>query len=182
LEAHIVSLADRIAYDLHDIEDAMGAGLVQDEDLNHLSIWSQAAVSPNGERPVQAIRRPVLDRVLNGLLLDVIAGFESRAGDKSPGCNLLRLSADGESALRGLEDFLVAKVYRNPDVARADTEGQRIIVELFSVYLQRSNLMPERFFERVADQGPHRVICDYIAGMTDNYCISEHRRISQFTS
>jgi dGTPase len=179
VEAQVVSLADRIAYDLHDLEDAMGAGLVQNEDLDHLTIWSNAAVELGDGRPVHAIRRPVLDRILNGLLSDAIGEFHPHASGKSTGTNPLRLSVERESALQGLEQFLLERVYRNQDVARADAEGRQIIHELFSGYLRDPHLMPDRFFERVDDQGPHRVMSDYIAGMTDNYCVLEHRRIRQ---
>lgn len=166
LESDIVSVADRIAYDLHDLEDALGAGLIQDADLDRLRIWSEAAAGVRGNKPVHAVRRPVLDRVLNEILAGAIH-------EKSSGARV-RLSQKSESAVSELEEFLVARVYRNAEVVQSDAEGRRMIRDLFEAYSNKPALMPSRFVQRIAEQGRHRVICDYIAGMTDSYCVAQH--------
>lgn len=168
LESRIASLGDRVAYDLHDLEDAIGAGLISEDALTGIELWSQALRQFPSEfqpRPVHSIRRPVLDAILNRVLAD--------AARSEPG---LRLSAECENGLQQLEGFLLTNVYHQADVARADAEGQQKIHELFSAYMRDPDLMPDRFVERIADQGPHRVICDYIAGMTDSFCAAQHER------
>lgn len=175
-ESEIVSLADRIAYDLHDLEDAFGAGLIHEEQLSEVQLCRDAlhrVVQTVGPKALPAIRRPLLDAILNQLLADLI---QSEPGTQATGRTVLRFSSNCESALCELESFLLDRVYHHPEVDRADTEGQRIIHELFEVYTRDPELMPTRFVERIADLGLHRVLCDYIAGMTDNYCTSEHRK------
>jgi dGTPase len=169
LEARTASLADRIAYDLHDLEDAIGAGLLEDECLNLLALWKEGLGRLGFEaqpQPTHSIRRPMLDAILSTLLADAIR--------KSPD---VTLSKECEMVLKQLEETLRARVYHHPDVARADTEGQHRIHELFSAYTRDPDLMPPRFVERIADQGSHRVICDYIAGMTDRFCQDEYKRL-----
>lgn len=83
---------------------------------------------------------------------------------------MLSFSDSCETALIELEDFLTAQVYQHPDVAQADAENQQMIHDLFSAFMRRPERLPERFAARIPEQGPHRVICDYIAGMTDAYC------------
>lgn len=199
LEAQIVSIADRIVYDLHDLEDAIGAELITEGQLSHTAVWREAFEKvTNGQRDlrVHAIRRPVLDAILNRLLTDVLAsrGLQSartsdtenssvangQSGLQTTGGSSLGFSNNCENALRELETLLLERVYHHPEVARADAEGQRRIHELFSAYMRNPDLLPPRFAERIPDQGPHRVICDYIAGMTDPYCSAQHKLQCQY--
>lgn len=201
IEAQIASIADRIAYDLHDLEDAIGAELITEYELSHLAIWRAALAQISTRAQAQklhAIRRPVLDAILNRLLTDALASCgiqsartlesEDRANAdrqsepraQATGGSSLRLSTACEHALQELETFLLERVYHHPDVARADAEGRQKIHELFSAYMRDPDLLPARFAERIADQGPHRVICDYIAGMTDGYCATEHAMPCQY--
>ncbi len=179
LEAQIVSVADRIAYDLHDLEDAIGAELITGDPLAHIAIWRDAFAEVTHGADTQklhAVRRPVIDAILNHLLTDVI---QSQPRAQATGGPSLRLSNLCENALRQLEDFLLTHVYHHPDVARADAEGRQKIHELFSAYMRNPDLLPPRFAERIADQGHHRVVCDYIAGMTDSYCSDAHKLYCQ---
>jgi dGTPase len=142
--------------------------------LAQIAIWRDAfaeATRGTETRNLHAVRRPVLDAILNRLLTDVI---QSEPGAQATGGISMRFSAVCENTLHELETFLLDRVYHHPDVARADAEGRQKIHELFSVYMRNPDLLPTRFTERIATQGPHRVICDYIAGMTDSYCISQH--------
>lgn len=166
LEARIASLADRIAYDLHDLEDAIGAEIITENHLKKMSLWDDVyvQVADGAEsKPIHSVRRPVLDAILNTMLTDAVR-------DKIH----VQLSPQFETRLRQLEELLLKQVYQHPDVARADAEGQRKIHELFSAYMRNPDLLPDRFVERIADHGPHRVMCDYIAGMTDSYCAAQH--------
>ena len=192
LEARLVSLADRLAYDLHDLEDGMGAGLITLDHLGSLPIWrdAHARISQEGESDeLYAIRRPVLDLILNKLVLDIMVNCRREASQAqrnftaaSPSPAALSFSASCETLLLELEQFLLDHVYHHPDVARADAENQQIIHELFSAFMRRPESLPPRFAERIADQGPHRVICDYIAGMTDPYCTATHHSIADLKS
>ncbi len=177
VEAHVASIADRIAYDLHDLEDAIGAELITEGRLSQIAIWREAmeqATSGGKYHNVNAVRRPVLDTILNRLLTSVI---QSESEARTAGGSSLRLSSSCETALGELEALLIDRVYHHPEVARADAESRQIIHDLFSAYMRNPELMPSRFAERIAEQGPHRVVCDYIAGMTDSYCRGQHGKL-----
>jgi dGTPase len=177
VEAQIASLADRIAYDCHDLEDAIGAGFIQLNDLSGLEIWRRAyekAASQWKELNIFAIRRPVLDTMLHDLLTDAFQTTKSSM-PADAGCTV-DLSPSGESLLAELEQFLAERIYRHPEVVSSDRRGQQMIRALFAAYREDARRLPERFAARINDQGVDRVIGDYIAGMTDRFCRREFRR------
>ncbi len=187
VEAQIVASADRLAYDLHDLEDAMGAGLVDAGRLVQVGWWTRARAERAdlpGDAGLHAIRRPVLDRMLDMAVADLIEA-------SMPG--LSRLSSVDEvrksaapcvvfsSGMGGLidelEGLLFREVYRTEQVRRTDDEARRMVVQLFRAFLQRLDALPPRFRSRTNEQGQYRVICDYIAGMTDRFCEAEWARL-----
>lgn len=180
VEAQVASAADRIAYNCHDLEDAIGAGLITLDALRDTSLWRSAydAVAARfPHRPIYAIRRIVLDDMLNRILLDIVRQSEPRLARLSGPDDtiaatepLVSPSPAVEAQLAELELFLLQSVYRHPDVARTDAAGQALICQLFDAYLADPSRLPERFHARLTDQRPHRIICDYIAGMTDQFC------------
>lgn len=188
IEAAIASIADRIAYSCHDLEDAIGAGLVGSEALASLTLWRNAldrvATSTTGVH-LNAVRRPVLDNMINTMLgdatatslarLQTIRSPEELALETTPA---VALSDGAEASLQQLEEFLVTSLYRHPAVAKSDAAGTRKIVELFEAYRRRPAELPARFLARIDDQGADRVICDYIAGMTDRFCETAHERLA----
>jgi len=187
VEAQIASVADRVAYNCHDLEDAIGAGLVTLNDLAALPIWQRAYrahEATTAGASIHAVRRVVLDSMLNQALEDVVDYARARLAEvtspeqvkETPGA-LVTPTPEMDHALTTLEDFLQMRVYRHPDVARTDKEGQAMIRRLFDCYLDDPSRMPKRFSLRIAEQGSHRVICDYIAGMTDRFCVREHDRL-----
>jgi dGTPase len=226
VEAQIASIADRIAYNCHDLEDAIGAAFITLEDLDDVALWKEAReeassrglltpgtppscgsrsgqqtrptptetsartevrgslddVAHEGgevpaELPIHAIRRVVLDTLLDRLLADVIAASHARLAAVNSfeavhqaARPLVTASGAVESHLTLLEQFLVGHLYQQPEVVKMDAEGKTMVLSLFHAYLSRPDALPKRFAERVAEQGRHRVICDYLAGMTDRFC------------
>lgn len=189
LEGQIADLADPIAYSLHDIEDSLGQGILTEKMLEQCAIWRDAAENVRRMHPnatLHAVRRPILDRIAAHLAEDAAAESTRRiaaAGVRNPDdvrkCDreLIAFSVQVKAGIEELGTLLYKSVYRTHAVVRMDSKARRLIRELFEAYLAEPNLMPERFAERVNEQGAHRVICDYIAGMTDRYCQEEHRRL-----
>ena len=187
VEAQIVSLADRIAFNCHDLEDAIGAGFVNAESLSGVRIWRKAydeAVAKETSN-LFAVRRVVLDGMLDELLTDVIqtsrpllADFTSPQEVCARDGDSVRLSIHEEQRFSKLEQFLAEQVYRHPEIAAADARGRQMIDGLFEAYTARPELLPDRFAKRIEEQGNHRVVCDYIAGMTDRFCASKYDRIA----
>jgi len=189
VEGQIANLADRVAYDCHDLEDAIGAGLVIGDDLRQVGLWSEAADEFGdlpADTPLPAVRRPILDR-LETILLDDLAreslGRIDAAGvvsiDDVRACadELVGFSASMHPRVAELETFLAERVYGHETVLQRDGQARELIEGLFNVYLGDPKLLPARYSARLDDQGPHRVICDYIAGMTDRFCREEYARL-----
>ena len=188
VEAQIVDLADRIAYNCHDLEDATGAGLVELAELRQLTLWqvgerfARAAGAPP-DAHVHAIRRPVLDGILHHVLVDIVQASTPQLADlpsvaavaQQPG-PVVAPSAGVQAQLEAFEAFLRRHVFRHPLVAEADARGQWLIESLFAAYRADPTRLPERFRQRVDEQGLDRVIGDYLAGMTDRFCVAECER------
>lgn len=187
VESQIVSLADRIAYNCHDLEDAIGAGFVDLPELTELALWRRAfddSVKGGVVENIHSVRRVVLDALLNSLLADVVntsrpllAPIRSPDQVRTVPAPLIALSATAELRLVEVESYLYERVYRHPEVVRTDAEGQTMIHALFNTYRRDRATLPLRFAARIDEQGVERVICDYIAGMTDRFCIAEHARL-----
>ena len=188
VEAQIASLADRVAYNSHDLEDAIGAKIVTPPMLADLSLWRQAYDDVSdmvaGASSIHAIRRVVLDRLINLVLADVVDTSRRRLADMTSPQQVCSASAAVvgpspvmEGHLAQLEAFLDGHVYRHPAVSTTDAQGRALVMTLFRLMVDDPTLMPERFASRVDTQGCQRVVCDYIAGMTDRYCIEQHERL-----
>lgn len=198
IEGQIANLGDAIAYALHDTEDALfdlsrhGDGgdlhesVLSADQLAASPLWAEAAARVQAvwpAAPTHAIRRPVLDEV-NRLLIDDAAAESRRrieaAGIGSPDAariaamDAVAFSATMQAKLDAHQNLLRDAVYRHPSVARMDAEAKRIVSELFAVFVDDPAKLPARFSARIGVQSPHRVACDYIAGMTDRYCRGEH--------
>ncbi|MBI5764952.1 MAG: deoxyguanosinetriphosphate triphosphohydrolase [Planctomycetes bacterium] len=189
LEGQVANLADQMAYTLHDTEDGLVDGALTEEILAPSRIWRLAADEVRAihpAAPVAAVRRPILDRIATRLHQDAAAESLRRindAGVKSPddarvnAADLIGFSSSVQDGIDELQAILLQALYRNHRVIRMDSKARRLIRELFDAYLAEPNLMPERYVTRLSTHGPHRVICDYIAGMTDRFCQEEHRRL-----
>ncbi|MCM1497486.1 MAG: deoxyguanosinetriphosphate triphosphohydrolase [Clostridium sp.] len=149
LEGKIVQLADKIAYINHDIDDAIRGGILQETDLP-LNCTDKLGNSTRNR--------------LNTIIHDVIASSEG-TGD-------IVCSAEIRQAMAGLRSFLFENVYTNPVAKGEEGKANRMLQELFDYYSRRPEAMPEEYMEMV-EQGDEKeiVVCDYIAGMTDNYAV-----------
>ncbi|UCC31999.1 MAG: dNTP triphosphohydrolase, partial [Phycisphaerales bacterium] len=189
VEAQIASIADRIAYNCHDLEDAIGAEFVGLTALSHTALWQDAYedIATNDDaRHIHAIRRIVLDKMLDTLLTDVIetsrrrlASIGSLEQARATDEPLVTPSADADARLNELERFLIKHVYRHPEVAAMDAKGRQMVLALFDAYRTDRGALPKRFAARIDEQGIDRVTCDYIAGMTDRFCTTEHGRLAR---
>lgn len=189
VEGQIACVADRLAYDCHDLEDAIAAGLVGENDLGEVRLWREAADPVRAEYPrlpLVAVRRPVLDRLQAALLADVIAETTRRLDAlslklpddvRNADQAVVGLAADMTEKANELEAFLVERVYRHHRLARMDAKARRFIERLFAAYVEHPNMLPPRFARRIDEQGVRRVVCDYLAGMTDRFCQDDYRRL-----
>jgi dGTPase len=171
-EGQIAALADRVGYALHDLQDALYAGLIEPADLKAVRLWSEffdRAAPLTEMREWRRYLRPAIDRLRAALIADIAATFTATARAS--------ISTTMEARFAELEDFLLARVYRHPRLVRMDQKARRALIAVFDAYRAQPGLLPRRYFARIDEQGALRVVGDYVAGMTDRFCLKEHTRL-----
>jgi dGTPase len=189
LEGQVVEMADSIAYDSHDLDDALAMGATQATELHGLAIFRQAEV--DFERTLadlsedQRIRR-IAKLLIDLMVTDVIttseqaireAGVRTVDDVRAAGGRLIRLSDGLQPKVDELEAFLLERVYRNYRVARMMTKAKRFVAKIFEAYVSNPDQLPPTYHKRAQTEGLHIAICDYIAGMTDRYAQDEYQRL-----
>ncbi len=189
LEGQLVDLADELAYTSADVYDALAAGWIRVEQLGHLSLWRRAWDLAGRRAPRAGDIHRRLQACRNVLAImadDVIAETRRRLAEMSPGCvaDVLRaasrcagFSGQVEPAVRQMQAFLLERVYRHEQALLRAAEARRILTDLFRAFVNEPNLLPERYCRRIKRQGLQRVVCDYLAGMTDRFCRETHARL-----
>jgi dGTPase len=191
LEAQVVDAADSLAYDTHDIDDALSVGLITLGDLEGVEFWQQAVERvrrrPHATGPEQfqpTVVRAMIDWQVSDLLentrqqlrqhrIRTVADVRSiREILVRPGDEVRRLKLD-------LERFLHSRVYRHYRVLRMAAKGQRFLYQLFHEFCRLPEQLPQRYRRRIPDHGKERTVCDYLAGMTDRYAQDEFLRLFQ---
>ena len=154
LEGQIVRRADQIAYVNHDIDDAIRAGILTAEDIPR----DIAAILGENQR----------DRI-NTLVCDVI--FTSREAGS------ICMTPEIQKALADLRSFMFARVYHNPVAKGEESKAKDMLQMLFRFYVDHPEQLPADFQPQLSFDGLGRTVCDYIAGMTDNYAIEKFNEI-----
>ena len=191
-EAQVAALADDIAYDCHDIDDGLRAGLISLDDVADMPIASRALEEVRALYPGLAEPRvihEVLRRVLTWVIEDVFAETERRVARHTPDCAddvraldkpLVAFSEDMARDEAALKARLFALVYRHPRIMAVRRNADQVIADLFGRYMDEPATLPAAYAEtarRQAGDGRARIICDFIAGMTDRFAVQEHNRL-----
>jgi len=187
LEAQVANLADEIAYNNHDVDDGLRSGLITLEQLEEVPLVASLLREVRHAHPDLPERRVVHEtvrRMINTLVTDLLRQSESNISAQVPATledvrnapTMIAYSAEMNELQRALKNFLRIHLYRHYRVLRMSTKAQRIISELFGIFMEDSRLLPPQF-QSQAEQDLPRAVADYIAGMTDRYAIREHRRI-----
>jgi dGTPase len=190
LEAQIANLADEIAYNNHDVDDGLRSGLISLEQLAAVPLVADHLHEVRRIYPDLPERRVVHEtvrRMINTLVSDLIRQSEHNIGsqdlatieDVRNAPALVAFSAEINEQQRALKQFLRTNLYRHYLVMRMSAKAQRIIGDLFGIFMSDSRLLPPQLQLQVGHDEPARAraVADYIAGMTDRYAIREHRRI-----
>ena len=196
-EAQIAALADDIAYNNHDIDDGIAAGLFTIDDMLHLPVVGDVFRSVRIEHPVLDQQRTVYEAVrrLIGLWIDdLVQETERRVQKYQPQSAadvrampepLVAFSDDFDQQQRALRAFLFERMYKHYKVNRMRSQAKRVLKELFDLFLEEPDILPPPL-RQDAEQSPvdrrARLVCDYIAGMTDNYAIDLHRKVFNLES
>jgi dGTPase len=193
-EAQVAALADDIAYNNHDIDDGVEAGLFTLDELMDVPLIGPILAAVRSERPdldlrltrLEAVRRMIgamVDDVMGETLQRAAAtGVLSAEDVRNLDHALVAFSADMAEDLARLRQFLHARMYRHWKVNRTRSQARRILAEMFGLFLAEPDVLPSEWFARSQNRdeaGRARVVCDYIAGMTDRFAIEEHRKLFQ---
>ncbi len=187
LEAQIANVADEIAYNNHDVDDGLRSGLITLEQLNDVPLVANHLRQVRNEYPNLSERRVIHETIrhmINTLVSDVIESSERNIkeykivslDDVRNAPPILSFSEEMFEQQRTLKNFLRTHLYRHYKVMRMSNKAQRIISDLFEVFMKDVRLLPPQF-QIHAEADRARAVADYIAGMTDRYAIREHKRI-----
>lgn len=188
LEAQIANAADEIAYNAHDLDDGLRAGLFLPRDLDGLELWEKvkSSVGWDGREFSDLWRHRLIRRLIGLEVSDVIESTDSRLRAanvmsiedlRALDHNVIGFSAEFKQINRGLKDFLYSRMYRHYRVTRMQTKADRLLSELFHAYLAEPRTLPESARQRIETAGLPRAVCDYIAGMTDRFALDEHAKM-----
>jgi len=154
LEGQIVRRSDQIAYVNHDIDDAIRAGILTDGDIPFA---------------ITALLGHDHSTRINSLVTDIIVV------SREAGC--IMLSPEIEKALKDLRSFMFERVYRSPIAKAEESKAKDMLRRMFEYYIHNPDALPEDFHPQLSFEGLERTVCDYIAGMTDNYAVDKFTEI-----
>jgi dGTPase len=189
LEAQLVDFVDEIAYNNHDIDDGITSGMLTVDALRSVALFREAhdGVLARGESPIRSVlRHQVVRAVINRCTWDLLettqenlrAGRVGTVSDvRAAGRRLVGYSPAMAARVRELKDFLFTNMYRHYRVVRMGDKAARILRDLFGSYVAEPRQMPPHYQERIPQDGLHRVVCDYIGGMTDRFALDDHRKL-----
>lgn len=193
LEAQIANVADEIAYNNHDIDDGLKSGLLDLGDMREVKLWESRYQKVLKAYPDMAFNRKVrltVKMLINDLVTDLInhtqaeidkRGLSTFDDVKRGGQNVVGFSPTVREAVSELKKFLFKKLYRHWRVERMSDKAGRILTELFGAYIKNPNILPAEFVASYAKSHKpepiERIVCDYIAGMTDRFALDEYSKL-----
>jgi dGTPase len=187
LEAQLVDFVDEIAYNNHDIDDGLASGMFTVERIRAVRLFREAhdAVLEAGI-PERLLRHQVVRRIINRCTRDLLeatleniraSNVQSMEDVRRAGRRLVAYSPEMAAMVKELKEFLFKDMYRHYRVVRMGDKAGRILRDLFTSYTGEPLQLPPHYQERLEADGLYRVVCDYIAGMTDRFALDEHRKL-----
>ncbi|MBL4806003.1 MAG: deoxyguanosinetriphosphate triphosphohydrolase [Rhodobacteraceae bacterium] len=189
-EAQVAALADDIAYNNHDLDDGLRAGLFEVDDLRDLPIVSDCFNEVDRKYPgidKGRQRHEALRRVFGVMVEDVLTESKKRLAKAAPktaqdirdmSAPVVQFSDALFADLQQIRAFLFSHMYRHETVKKMRVETAQVVRDLFAAYMEKPDLLPVEWHQlNMADQALARSISDYIAGMTDRYALQEHKKL-----
>jgi dGTPase len=193
LESQIAAISDELAYNAHDMDDGLRAGLL-DGDAHALAWWrracADAGIDPHA--PVTDVTRHRIIRRMIGLMVtDLLVESSARIGrmsaslDRPAGVEdvrrwpelLVAFPAETRQLNHELKSFLFERLYFHPRVVRMTHKAERVLSDLFVAYLEEPRMLGAGARAWLSELPLPRVVCDYVAGMTDRFALDEHARL-----
>jgi len=188
LEGQIADIADRIAYNCHDLEDGLRAGVIDEQLLKSVEIYNEAQSRVHADAIVDSSVRSTrtAKTIIDTLVSDCINTSRKAIGNAniktvdevcSKSENLILVSLEYDAKLVELENFLMQHFYLHKTVIQTADEIRDWLERLFQTLCERPVLMPVYFQHLAETQSVQRAVCDYIAGMTDRFCLKMLEKI-----
>ena len=188
LETQVVDMADEIAYDNHDLDDGITSGIINEKMLANVPLWKEVdnSVKKRYHNIADDVRQyQTVKTLINMQVTDIIENtekkikqFRIRTANDARKKNEKVVSFSKKMGIKRapLREFLMEKLYKHYRVVRMSDKAVRFIKDLFKVYLNKPEQLPPTTASRLKSEDEHRVICDYIAGMTDRYALDEYKK------
>ena len=190
MEAQIIDLCDEIAYNNHDLDDGLESHLLDvDHLLENVTIVRnlfEKVQKKHPKAPLKLQMNGAIIQLINTLVSDLIENARAtiqrekiQTLDDVRNAPRLLVSFSHEIAdqNRQLKHYLYARMYNHYRVRRMKNKAKRILESLFRAYQEDPGIMPTHYQNKMKDEGKERMICDYIAGMTDRFAIDEYARL-----
>lgn len=200
LEAQICNMADEIAYNNHDVDDGLKSGMLNLQDLKELDLWQRHFEVVQKKFPLAPVAVQISQTIrlmINTFVMDLVentqknilaADIKTYADVRTKGKGIVAFSPTVKKQAAELKKFLFAHMYRHYRVVRMADKAERIIRELFKAYLHNTHIMPPDFLFRyevstderlkaLTTEKKERMVCDYIAGMTDRFALDEYKKL-----
>jgi len=187
IEGQVVEVADAIAYDSHDLDDGLAAGMIQLEELKSLELGRMAEEKIGAACASDKLRRTqTIAFIINYEVTDLIENTQKRieeGGIQSPedvkklGRRIVEFSPEAKRRKEELEAFIKQHVYEHYRVARMADKARYFVKRLFRAYVRNPKQLPFYFQKHAEEHGVYQAVCDYIAGMTDRYAQDEYMKL-----
>ena len=196
LEAQLANLADAIAYNNHDVDDGLRAGLLGVDELQELQLFGEQHAQVmrqypqlSGRRMIHETVRAMINRVVTDLIDNSLANLQASAPESIDAVRELPpqilFSESMFTQHLALKKFLNESLYRHEKVVAMTRQADTVVTELFGLFMSDPALLPADYTAAAgaqAEQRQARAVADYVAGMTDRYALSEHSRLTGRTT
>lgn len=188
VEAQIANISDELAYNAHDLDDGLQAGLIRIDQIAELGLWRQVVDRVKWkDKVLDSVSRHHSIRELVGLLVDDVLGeSQRRLAQLQPESSMaVQLHADPvvchsqgqREQVAQLKDFLFHNMYRHFRIVRMQTRAEHFLEALFASYVKQPLQLPDDYRAKLVEESVHRVVADYIANLTDRSALHEYQQL-----
>jgi len=189
IEAQLINYADEIAYNNHDIDDGLKSGYITFEQLAGVELWHEVHEKVRRRFPAadqQRLKYQTISALIGEFIDDITAttaaAIETNRINNISDLRRANVGVAGFSSElarknRALKQFLYENLYKHYKVERMRVKAERYLSDLFHTYCGHPTLLPGKYVRKMELYGRERVICDYIAGMTDRFALDEYKRM-----